>query len=104
RLARCATAVLDGADRRLDELSLRLATTSRRRLDDAASRIELLATRTDLLDPAHVLARGWSIARTHDGRTLRSVHEVEVGDVIEVRIGDGTLHTRIERVDHDGRP
>jgi exodeoxyribonuclease VII large subunit len=104
RLARCATSVLDGAERRLDDASRRLVSTSRRRVDDASSRLELLATRADLLDPAHVLARGWSIARTGTGGTVRSVDDVAVGDALAVRVGDGTLHVRVERVDHDGGP
>lgn len=104
RLDRCATSVLDVADRRLDDAARRLVSTSHRRVDDAASRLEVLATRAALLDPAHVLSRGWSIARRADGGIVRSVGDVAVGDALAVRVGDGTLHVRIERVDHDGGP
>lgn len=102
RLSRCASSVLDGADRRLHDAARRLTTTSARRLGDAAGRIDVLATRADLLDPAHVLARGWSIARRDDGAVVRSVDAVAVGTVLIVKVGDGTLHARVERVDHDG--
>lgn len=102
RLSRCASSVLDEADRRLDDATRRLTTTSTRRLADAAGRIDVLATRADLLDPAHVLARGWSIARRDDGTVVRSVDDVEVGTVLVVKVGDGTLHATVERVDHDG--
>jgi exonuclease VII large subunit len=101
RLARCATAVLHGADRRIDEAALRLTTTSQRRLADAGARIDLLATRADLLDPGHVLARGWSIARRVDGAVVRSVDDVDVGTVLILRVGDGSLHATVGRIDHD---
>ena len=101
RLARCASSVLDGAERHLDDASRRLTATTQRRLDDASSRIDLLATRADLLDPAHVLARGWSIVRRDDGAVVRSVDDVEVGTALVIRVGDGTLHATVGRVDHD---
>ncbi|HSP04422.1 MAG TPA: exodeoxyribonuclease VII large subunit [Acidimicrobiales bacterium] len=104
RLARSSTSVLDAADRRLDESARRLVSTSRRRVDDAAARLDVLATRADLLDPVHVLSRGWSIARRDDGGIVRSVDDVVAGDALAIRVGDGTLHVRIERVDHDGGP
>ena len=104
RLARSATSVLDVADRRLDESARRLVSTSRRRVDDAAARLDVLAKRSDLLDPVHVLSRGWSIARRDDGGIVRSVDDVAAGDALAIRVGDGTLHVRIERVDHDGGP
>lgn len=104
RLARSATSVLDAADRRLAESTRRLVSTSRRRVDDAAARLDVLATRADLLDPVHVLSRGWSIARRDDGGIVRSVDDVAAGDALAIRVGDGTLHVRIERVDHDGGP
>lgn len=102
RLARCGAAVLDGADRRLDDAGRRLTTTSRRRVEEASARIAVLATRADLLDPAHVLARGWSIVRRDDGTVVRSVRDVAVGTELEIRVGDGTLHATVGRVDHDG--
>lgn len=102
RLARCAAAVLDGADRRLDDAGRRLTTTSRRRVDEASARIAVLATRADLLDPVHVLARGWSIVRRDDGTVVRSVGDVAVGTELEIRVGDGTLHATVGRVEHDG--
>jgi exodeoxyribonuclease VII large subunit len=104
RLARSATSVLDVADHRLDESARRLVSSSRRRIDDAAARLDVLATRADLLDPVHVLSRGWSIARRDDGGIVRSVDDVTVGGALAIRVGDGTLHVRIERVDHDGGP
>lgn len=104
RLGRCATSLLDGAERRLDGATDRLTATARRRLDDASGRIDLLATRADLLDPAHVLSRGWSIARRGDGTVVRSVDDVELGTVLVVRVADGTLHATVERIDHDGAP
>ena len=56
------------------------------------------------LDPGHVLARGWSIVRRDDGTVVRSVRDVAAGAELVVRVGDGTLHATVGRIDHDGAP
>ena len=104
RLARCATGAVDAADRQLGDQARRLASTARRRLDDAAGLLDLLATRARLLDPARTLARGWAIVRDADGRVVRSVDGVAVGADLSVQVADGTLRSTVDRVDHDGAP
>ncbi len=39
-----------------------------------------LEARVRALDPVNVLARGWSITRTADGRVVRDPAEVAAGD------------------------
>jgi exodeoxyribonuclease VII large subunit len=49
-----------------------------------------------LLDPVHTMARGWSITRTADGRTVRSAADVQPGDTIVTTFATGTARSRVE--------
>ena len=65
----------------------------RRRLSEAAARI-------DALSPLAVLGRGYAIARRErDGRILRSVDEVVLGERLELRLAVGRLGVEVDRID-----
>ena len=55
-----------------------------------------LAERVRLLDPATTMARGWSITRTADGRTVRHAADLAPGDLILTTFADGTARSRVE--------
>jgi exodeoxyribonuclease VII large subunit len=57
--------------------------------------IDNLEKRVGLLDPVNVLARGWSITRTTDGRVVRSVDDVKVGDEIVTTLRDGSTSATV---------
>lgn len=67
-----------------------------RRLDDESRAIEQRAARLTLLDPAHLLRRGWSITRDADGVVVRSVADAPPGSIITTQVADGQLTSRIE--------
>jgi len=54
-------------------------------------RLAALAARLDALSPLGVLGRGYAIARTADGRVLRSAREVAPGDALRIRLHEGEL-------------
>ena len=56
-----------------------------------ASTRQLLAA----YDPGRRLAQGWSIATTEDGRTVTSVHDVAIGQRLDVRVRDGSIATTV---------
>ena len=56
-----------------------------------------LEARVRALDPANVLARGWSITRTADGRVVRAPDEVAAGDVLITDLAGGVVRSRVER-------
>ena len=49
----------------------------------------------DALSPLSVMSRGYSVAQK-DGRTVSSVSDVEAGDVITVRVSDGSIRSVVE--------
>ena len=51
--------------------------------------------RIRLLDPKNVLARGWSITRTADGRVIRSTADVSVDEKITTVVADGSISSTV---------
>jgi exodeoxyribonuclease VII large subunit len=93
----------DAASRRLLEAAGTVAHTARRTsslapraLGDAERRLEALATQIRLLDPAQVLARGWSITRTADGRLVRQPADAPPGTGLVTTTGGGEVRSTVE--------
>lgn len=55
-----------------------------------------LAAALDALSPLKVLGRGYSVARTPEGRVVSSVAEAMPGDRLTVRVSDGLLGCLVE--------
>ncbi len=64
----------------------------------AARDLDAVEARVRALDPARTLARGWSITRTLDGRSVRSTAELAPGDAVVTTLVDGEVHSRVEEV------
>jgi exodeoxyribonuclease VII large subunit len=80
----------------LNDLTDRIARRAPRVVDDQRRSLDATAARLALLDPVQLLRRGWSISRDADGRVIRSVDDVEAGDIITTEMADGRLTSRIE--------
>jgi exodeoxyribonuclease VII large subunit len=85
-------------ERRLDDLDGRLRRSGRISLDRAGDRIAALAGRLQTLSPLNVLARGYSLTHTADGRLLKDAEAVGIGETITTRLAAGELVSRVERV------
>ncbi len=59
-----------------------------------------LAAKLDALSPLKVLSRGYAIAENEEGRPVRSVDDVRVGDRVAVKLAGGTLGCKVEEIDH----
>ncbi|HJL88926.1 MAG TPA: exodeoxyribonuclease VII large subunit [Acidimicrobiales bacterium] len=59
-------------------------------------RLDSLAARLRALDPARVLARGWSITRLRDGRLVRSTTGLSTGDGLVTLVADGTIKSTVD--------
>ena len=80
-------------DRRLhlDNVQQRLGLTAQRKLSGQMQRFTRLAASLDALSPLKVLGRGFAMAQKEDGTVLRSAAQIQVGEKIEVRLGEGSL-------------
>ncbi|MEM7807406.1 MAG: exodeoxyribonuclease VII large subunit, partial [Planctomycetota bacterium] len=106
---------LDTLSRRLDGVRQKLVDSVRHRLTREQARLaantpsrQIAARRSQLqaaqrtletLSPLAVLARGYSITTTTDGRVVQRQSDAPPGTTIETRLADGTVKSRVEPED-----
>lgn len=97
RLERCHPAAqIDSLRRSVSQLERELAHRLLQRMSFLRHRLERLAGKLDALSPLAVLSRGYSIAyRLKDGRVLRRSSEVEPGEMVRLRLGEGSVECRV---------
>lgn len=86
--ARLARSEVAGLPERLD-VALKQSLRSRR------ERLTLTARQLDLVGPASVLARGFSVTFGPDGSVLRRAEDVKPGQVIKTKVAEGTIDSTV---------
>jgi exodeoxyribonuclease VII large subunit len=76
---------------RLESTARTLAPTARRSLQHELERTDARARRLQLVDPRHVLDRGYSILRTGDGRVLVAAEGAPAGTALTAQLKRGSL-------------
>ena len=69
---------------------------SRHLLTSSAQRLASHRALLGAYDPTRRLAQGWSIVTNRDGAVVRSLDDVTVGDVVSVRVSDGTFESTVD--------
>ena len=88
----------------LDFMQQKLAGITRSLLEDDNRRFAQLAAKLDAMSPLKVLGRGYAMAQSMDGTVLKSAQQVNAGDRITVRLGEGTLDCTVNhKGDEDER-
>jgi exodeoxyribonuclease VII large subunit len=80
---------------RLDAVSGALSRAMQRALERRSARLRSGAARLDALSPLAVLGRGYAIALREDGTIVRSAAQADPGDALRIRLGEGSLETRV---------
>ena len=95
------SALEEHLERRLDDARAELVALTSDLSDDFAGRLvrargdlATLAARLDAMSPLKVLARGYAIVTTN-GRAVRAAAEVGPGDMLSVRVADGTFDAEV---------
>ena len=85
------------ADRRLalDHVSAMLTAAYRGAVSEKRERLVRGAASLDAMSPLKVLARGYAIAETEEGRILRSRKDASPGQPLRLRLSDGSLNCRV---------
>jgi len=96
RLVALASSAAGRADERLDARAERVRGLARARLREASARMDVLAARVDAADPVRLLARGWSLTRTADGRLVRSVADATEGTRLVTTLADGEVRSTVD--------
>jgi exodeoxyribonuclease VII large subunit len=64
-------------------------------LNLAAQSLKGVSDRLRLLDPVNTMARGWSITRDAQGRTVRGTAQVASGEQMTTQLSDGTISSTV---------
>ena len=83
------------AERLLDDHQRRITRAALAAVQTEAARMDILAARIGAADPARLLARGWSVTRTADGRLVRSPADAPPGTELVTTLGAGTVHSEV---------
>lgn len=96
RLERAAQDVITEARSSLGRDQERLEAMAPRIGKDRRQRLARLAAQLDALSPLRVLERGYAIAFDDNQQAIKRAEDVEAGDIIKVRLHEGTLRARVE--------
>ena len=90
RIFREPHAFIEPKARRLDELYKELVMKCERGIEKRRGELRVGAERLQALSPLSVLSRGYAVLEK-DGKTVKSVSGVKVGDELSLRLTDGTV-------------
>lgn len=79
----------------LELLKNRLISAQNLAITQKNQRYIAAVSKLDAMSPLKVLTRGYSMAQTGTGEVLHSVHQVELGERIGIRLTDGTLFATV---------
>jgi exodeoxyribonuclease VII large subunit len=74
------------------------------RLETARRRLAVMSASLDALSPLAVLQRGFALAQDEQGRLLRDAAQVQVGDLVRLRLAKGQLFCRVEDTEVGRKP
>lgn len=75
-----------------------LRRTARHRLAAAARELDLRRLHVTSSDPLRPLRLGYALVRSADGRAVRSVHQVHVGELLHAVLHDGEVRSTIDAI------
>lgn len=84
---------VDAARQQVDDALRNMERALYTRLSLARAQVVGYRSRLEALNPLRVLERGYAIAEREDGSLLTSVHEVEAGEHMWVRLRDGRVES-----------
>ncbi len=84
------------ADLAAREVRVRTAVSAQKMREE--HRLELLARRLEAVDPARLLARGYSLI-LKDGKLVRRASDVKAGDKIVIQPAEGRISATVDKID-----
>ena len=79
-----------------DDLGSSLLRSMQRMIGRSQNRLQALERAMSAVDPLSVLSRGYSLTMDSSGRAVRSVDGLNTGDLLETRLADGMIRSRVE--------
>lgn len=85
---------MDDQMSRIHDLIVRLQRTRERQILIRQHKIEMLEQRLKACDPERIYKMGYSLL-TKNGKVVRSVHELETGDIVVTHLADGHRELKV---------
>ncbi|WP_298705136.1 exodeoxyribonuclease VII large subunit [uncultured Veillonella sp.] len=82
---------------KIDELKHKLESNEKSQIQRKENKLALLAKQLDLLNPLHLLVKGYSKVEVK-GQSVRSVKEVSKGDTLCITLQDGQVEATVEDI------
>ena len=89
------TAFLQDRRMQLDYVQQKLVSAAKTVVEKDSRRFAQLTAKLDAMSPLKVLGRGYAMAQNESGEVLRSAQQVEVGEQVHVRLGQGSLRCTV---------
>ncbi len=88
----------------IDELRQQLDQTADQYLTQQEEKLKNLSARLDSLSPLKILERGYSLTTLPEtGEKVTSVEQVGLGEVVEVKVKDGSFTSQVAEIKHKER-
>ena len=88
---RSPTGYIDQREQGLTLLKNRLIAAQNQNIDRKHARYIAAISKLDAMSPLKVLTRGYAMAQTEQGKVLRSIQQVALGERIYISLSDGSL-------------
>ena len=88
-------ACLHQREKALELLKNRLISAQSRNLNRQQQRFVGNVARLDALSPLKVLSRGYALTEDESGNLIRSVHQVQTGQILTVSLSDGKVYAAV---------
>ena len=88
-------ALLETRDREVERFYENIQKQTLSNLEKRRQKSAILIAKLDLLSPLATLARGYSVSTDREGKILRSVSRINLGEEIKIRLKDGTLDCEV---------
>ena len=92
---RSPTGYLDQKRKSLDLLQNRLVSALSRIVEQRTRQFVSLTSKLDAMSPLKVLTRGYAMAQLADGQVLKSVKQIQPGELLKVTFSDGSLSATV---------
>jgi exodeoxyribonuclease VII large subunit len=93
----------EGRRKALELLGSRLISAQTQRLNHQRQRFIATTAKLDAMSPLKVLTRGYAVATGSEGEIIRSVHQINPGQKLRVKVSDGTIIADVleRKADHE---
>ncbi len=91
QLQRAVQQHLHAGDKRIEQCGVALPRALERLFERSQQRLERASTRLELLNPQHVLSRGYALLSDDKGHTITRVNQAPPGSALRATVSDGTL-------------